>query len=120
MEEQRLRGEGLKQAKILEAEGLAFALERVGRVAQTEHGQRALQYMFGKEYVAYMSALGSKNNTTIFMPQDVGDISAVLAKGLSLLNSGSFGAPVRPGGNAHTSHAPVASHEQQHQQQQQR
>ncbi len=48
MEEQRLRAEGLKQAKILEAEGLAFALERVGQAAQTEQGQRALQYMFGK------------------------------------------------------------------------
>lgn len=40
--------QGLKQAKILEAEGIAAALERIGKVAETEQGQLALRYMFGK------------------------------------------------------------------------
>lgn len=90
MEEQRLRAEGLKQAKILEAEGIAYALERVGKVAETEAGQRALQFMFAKEYVQYMSSLGAQGNSTIFMPTDVGDLTSVLAKGLGLLHSNAF------------------------------
>lgn len=37
-----------------------------------------------------MSALGSKSNSTIFLNQDVGDLSSVLAKGLGLLGSNAF------------------------------
>ncbi len=47
-EQQVLRAQGLKQAKILEAEGIAFALEKIGKATQTENGQRALQFLFGR------------------------------------------------------------------------
>ena len=87
MEEARLRAEGMKRARELEAEGTAYALQRIGQAAQTEEGQRALQYLFGKEYVSYMAALGSKSTSTVFLGQDVGDISSVLAKGMGVFQA---------------------------------
>jgi hypothetical protein len=65
-------------------------LEQIGKAAATEHGQRALQFMFGQDYVKYMSRLGSKSNSTVFLGNDVGDLSNVLAKGLGLFNSNAF------------------------------
>ncbi len=96
-EQQVLRAEGLRKAKMLEAEGVAYALEKIGQVTATEEGQRALQFTFGTEYVKYMSHLGSKSNSTIFLSQDVGDMSSLLAKGLSLLGSNAFNHPAKIG-----------------------
>lgn len=47
-QQQILRAQGLKEAKILEAEGIAIALEKIGQATQTESGQRALQFLFGR------------------------------------------------------------------------
>ena len=115
-EQQVLRAEGLRKAKMLEAEGIAFALEKIGRATESESGQRALQFLFGSEYVKYMSALGSKSNSTIFLGQDVGDMSAMLAKGLSLMGSNAFRGPVttttssNDSSSSHTAHSSPSFH----------
>lgn len=55
-QQQILRAQGLKEAKILEAEGIAIALEKIGRATQTESGQRALQFLFGRFWVLVFSS----------------------------------------------------------------
>ena len=89
-EQQVLRAEGLKKAKMLEAEATAFAIETIGKAAKSPEGERAMRYVFGVEYTKYMSELGSKSNSTIFLGNDLSDLSATLAKGVGLLSTDAF------------------------------
>lgn len=48
-----------------------------------------MQFLFGKHYVEYLGKLG-ESKSTIFLGQDLGDLSSVITKGLGLMQSNVF------------------------------
>ena len=94
---QVLAAEGEKLEQILQAEGeakaimqvavaKAEALETIGNVAKTEHGQKAIQLDLATKAILAKEAI-AKESTIVLLPDNATDASSMVAQAMSIIGT---------------------------------
>ena len=78
-----LLAEARRDQQILEAEGHAEALERVATALAKPGGKDAMSFYLAESYMRMVGA-GLHETSTVFIPEDIGDVSQVIAKGMGV------------------------------------
>eukprot|EP00457_Paulinella_chromatophora_P010100 gb/GEZN01010189.1/.p1 GENE.gb/GEZN01010189.1/~~gb/GEZN01010189.1/.p1 ORF type:complete len:363 (+),score=60.00 gb/GEZN01010189.1/:60-1148(+) len=81
-----LRAEGLAQATILQAEATALSIKKVADVAKTRAGQKAVALRVADQYITAWGNV-AKKGTTVLLPSNVGDPSAMIAQALGMYDA---------------------------------
>ncbi len=84
--EQILRAEGEAQAIIAVAEAQARALEMVGRVADTQEGQKAIQLELAGKAIEAKQAI-AKDSTVVLLPESNTDAASVVAEAITIIST---------------------------------
>ncbi|MDN4503997.1 paraslipin [Alteromonadaceae bacterium BrNp21-10] len=85
-EQQILRSEGEATAILRVAEARAEALEKVGNVAKTEVGQKAIQLDLATLAIEAKKAI-AKESSIVLLPDSATDVSSVVAQATSIINA---------------------------------
>ncbi|WP_438862860.1 SPFH domain-containing protein [Neptunicella sp.] len=85
-EQQILKAEGEATAILRVAEARAEALEKVGNVAKTEEGQKAIQLDLATLAIEAKQAI-AKESSVVLLPDSATDISSVVAQATSIVNT---------------------------------
>lgn len=83
--EQILRAEGEAKAIIAVADASAQALETVGRVANTDEGQKAIQLNLATSAIEARHAI-AKDSTVVLLPDDSSNAATVVAEAMTIIN----------------------------------
>jgi regulator of protease activity HflC (stomatin/prohibitin superfamily) len=83
--EQILRAEGEAKAIIAVADAKAQALETVGRVANTDEGQKAIQLDLATSAIEAKHAI-AKDSTVVLLPDDSSNAATVVAEAMTIIN----------------------------------
>ncbi|MDH5472340.1 MAG: paraslipin [Gammaproteobacteria bacterium] len=84
--EQILRAEGEAQAIIAVADARAKALETVGKVANTEQGQKAIQLDLAVKAIEAKHAI-AKDSTVVLLPENNSNAASVVAEAMTIINT---------------------------------
>ncbi len=84
--EQILQAEGEAQAIIAVAEAKAKALETVGRVADTNEGQKAIQLELADKAIAAKEAI-AKESSVVLLPDNQSSASTIVAEAMTIINT---------------------------------
>ncbi len=84
--EQILKAEGEAQAILAVADAQAKALKTVGDAANTEEGQKAIQLDLATKAIEAKHAI-AKESSVVLLPDSSTDASALVAQGMSIINS---------------------------------
>ncbi len=84
--EQILKAEGEAQAILAVADAQAKALKTVGDAANTEEGQKAIQLDLATKAIEAKHAI-AKESSVVLLPDSATDASALVAQGMSIINS---------------------------------
>lgn len=84
--EQILKAEGEAKAIIAVANAQAEALKTIGDAANTEEGQKAIQLDLATKAIEAKHAI-AKESSVILLPDNATDASALVAQGMSIINS---------------------------------
>ncbi len=84
-EQQILRAEGEAQAIIRVAEAEANAIEKIGIVASTEEGQKAIQLDLAKGAIKAKESI-AKESSMVLLPDNATDIGSVVAQAMTIVN----------------------------------
>ena len=88
-----LAAEAKRAELILEAEGRAKALAIIGEALQHPRGVEAMNFVLAQSYVNSITA-GLGKSSTVFLQQDVTDVSKLMAQGMAILKTMSTQSPV--------------------------
>ncbi len=83
--EQILRAEGEAKAIVAVADANAQALETVGRVANTNEGQKAIQLDLATSAIEAKHAI-AKDSTVVLLPDDNSNAATVVAEAMTIIN----------------------------------
>lgn len=78
--------QGEAQAQLARAQAAAESIELMARALQLPGGKDAVSSRLAEDYIQAFSQLAKKGNTVI-MPENVGDVSSVVAKAWGVLQS---------------------------------
>jgi len=84
--EQILRAEGEAQAIIAVAEAKAKAIETIGKVADTEQGQKAIQLDLAGLAIEAKHAI-AKESSVVLLPENSTNASSMVAEAMTIINS---------------------------------
>jgi len=84
--EQILQAEGEAQAIIAVADAQAKALDTVGKVANTEEGQKAIQLNLADKAIEAKRAI-AKDSTVVLLPDDSSNAANVVAEAMTIINT---------------------------------
>ena len=84
--EQILRAEGEAQAIIAVADAQAKALDTVGKVANTEDGQKAIQLNLADKAIEAKRAI-AKDSTVVLLPDDSSNAANLVAEAMTIINT---------------------------------
>ena len=84
--EQILRAEGEAQAIIAVAEAKAKALETIGKVADTEEGQKAIQLELADKAIAAKEAI-AKESSVVLLPDQQSNATNIVAEAMTIINT---------------------------------
>jgi regulator of protease activity HflC (stomatin/prohibitin superfamily) len=84
--EQILRAQGEAQAIIAVAEAKAKALETIGKVADTEEGQKAIQLELADKAIAAKQAI-AKESSVVLLPDQQSSASSIVAEAMTIINA---------------------------------
>jgi regulator of protease activity HflC (stomatin/prohibitin superfamily) len=84
--EQILRAEGEAQAIVAVADAQAKALDTVGRVADTNEGQKAIQLDLANKAIEAKRAI-AKDSTVVLLPESGGNAASVVAEAMTIINT---------------------------------
>ncbi len=84
--EQILRAEGEAQAIIAVADAQAKALDTVGKVADTEEGQKAIQLNLADKAIDAKRAI-AKDSTVVLLPEGNSNAANVVAEAMTIINT---------------------------------
>ncbi|MCW8854449.1 MAG: paraslipin [Gammaproteobacteria bacterium] len=84
--EQILLAEGEAQAIIAVADARAQALETVGKVADTEQGQKAIQLDLAVKAIEAKHAI-AKDSTVVLLPENSSNAANVVAEAMTIINT---------------------------------
>jgi regulator of protease activity HflC (stomatin/prohibitin superfamily) len=84
--EQILRAEGEAQAIIAVADAQAKALDTVGKVANTEEGQKAIQLDLADKAIEAKRAI-AKDSTVVLLPDGKSNAANVVAEAMTIINT---------------------------------
>jgi regulator of protease activity HflC (stomatin/prohibitin superfamily) len=84
--EQILRAEGEAQAIIAVADAQAKALDTVGKVANTEEGQKAIQLDLADKAIEAKRAI-AKDSTVVLLPESNSNAANVVAEAMTIINT---------------------------------
>ena len=84
--EQILRAEGEAQAIIAVADAQAKALEKVGQVANTAEGQKAIQLDLAEKAIEAKHAI-AKDSTVVLLPDGGSNAASVVAEAMTIINT---------------------------------
>jgi len=84
--EQILRAEGEAQAIIAVAEAKAKAIETIGKVADTEEGQKAIQLDLAGQAIEAKHAI-AKESTVVLLPENSAGASSMVAEAMTIINT---------------------------------
>jgi regulator of protease activity HflC (stomatin/prohibitin superfamily) len=84
--EQILRAEGEAQAIIAVADAQAKALETVGKVANTDEGQKAVQLELADKAISAKHAI-AKDSTVVLLPDDNSNAASIVAEAMTIINT---------------------------------
>ena len=85
-EEQVLRAQGEAQAILAVAEAQAEAIRKIGEVANTESGQKAIQLDLATKAIEAKAAI-AKESSVILLPDSGTDAAAMVAQAASIINT---------------------------------
>eukprot|EP00455_Lapot_gusevi_P016504 TRINITY_DN1851_c0_g1_i2.p1 TRINITY_DN1851_c0_g1~~TRINITY_DN1851_c0_g1_i2.p1 ORF type:complete len:248 (+),score=98.96 TRINITY_DN1851_c0_g1_i2:32-745(+) len=77
---------GHAEATVLHAKAAAQSILHIARAIATREGTTAMQYELAQKYFESLQHLGKKSNT-IFMPNNLGDATSMLAQGMTILRN---------------------------------
>jgi len=84
--EQILRAEGEAQAIIAVADAKAKAIETIGKVANTEQGQKAIQLDLAGQAIEAKHAI-AKESSVVLLPENATNASSMVAEAMTIINS---------------------------------
>ena len=84
--EQILRAEGEAQAIIAVADAQAKALDTVGKVANTEEGQKAIQLDLADKAIEAKRAI-AKDSTVVLLPESNSNAANVVTEAMTIINT---------------------------------
>jgi len=84
--EQILRAEGEAQAIIAVADAKARAIETIGRVANTEAGQKAIQLDLADKAIEARHAI-AKESSVVLLPDNQSNASSIVAEAMTIINT---------------------------------
>ena len=84
--EQILRAEGEAQAIIAVANAKAQAIETIGKVADTEEGQKAIQLDLAGQAIEAKQAI-AKESSIVLLPDNQSSASSIVAEAMTIINS---------------------------------
>lgn len=84
--EQILRAEGEAQAIIAVANAKAQAIETIGKVANTEEGQKAIQLELAGKAIEAKHAI-AKESSVVLLPENQSNASAIVAEAMTIINT---------------------------------
>jgi len=84
--EQILRAEGEAQAIIAVADAKAKAIETIGKVADTEQGQKAIQLDLAGQAIEAKHAI-AKESSVVLLPENNTSASNIVAEAMTIINS---------------------------------
>ena len=84
--EQILRAEGEAQAILAVAEAQAEALRKVGEVANTKEGQKAVQLDLGTKAIAAKAAI-AKESSVVLLPDSGTEAATIVAQAMSIIQT---------------------------------
>jgi len=84
--EQILRAEGEAQAIIAVADAKAKAIETIGKVANTEQGQKAIQLDLAGQAIEAKHAI-AKESSVVLLPENNTSASSMVAEAMTIINT---------------------------------
>jgi len=84
--EQILRAEGEAQAIIAVADAKAKAIETIGKVANTEEGQKAIQLDLASQAIEAKHAI-AKESSVVLLPENQSNASSMVAEAMTIINT---------------------------------
>jgi len=84
--EQILRAEGEAQAIIAVADAKAKAIETIGKVADTEEGQKAIQLDLAGLAIEAKHAI-AKESSVVLLPENQSSASSIVAEAMTIINT---------------------------------
>lgn len=84
--EQILRAEGEAQAIIAVADAKAKAIETIGKVANTEEGQKAIQLELAGQAIEAKHAI-AKESSVVLLPENQSNASSIVAEAMTIINT---------------------------------
>ena len=84
--EQILRAEGEAQAIIAVADAKAKAIETIGKVADTEQGQKAIQLDLAGQAIEAKHAI-AKESSVVLLPENNTSASSMVAEAMTIINT---------------------------------
>ncbi|MCW8933853.1 MAG: paraslipin [Gammaproteobacteria bacterium] len=84
--EQILRAEGEAQAIIAVAEAKAKAIDTIGKVANTEEGQKAIQLDLAGQAIEAKHAI-AKESSVVLLPENQSNASSMVAEAMTIINT---------------------------------
>ena len=84
--EQILQAEGEAKAIIAVADAQAKALETVGKVADTNEGQKAIQLDLAVKAIEAKHAI-AKDSTVVLLPENSSNASSIVAEAMTIINT---------------------------------
>jgi len=84
--EQILRAEGEAQAIIAVADAKAKAIETIGKVADTEEGQKAIQLDLASQAIEAKQAI-AKESSVVLLPENSTGASSMVAEAMTIINT---------------------------------
>jgi len=84
--EQILRAEGEAKAIIAVADAKAQAIETIGKVADTEQGQKAIQLELAGKAIEAKHAI-AKESSVVLLPENQSNASSIVAEAMTIINS---------------------------------
>jgi len=84
--EQILRAEGEAQAIIAVAEAKASAIQTIGKVADTDEGQKAIQLELAGQAIEAKQAI-AKESSVVLLPENSTNASSMVAEAMTIINT---------------------------------
>ncbi len=84
--EQILRAEGEAQAIVAVADAKAKAIETIGKVADTEEGQKAIQLDLAGQAIEAKRAI-AKESSVVLLPESATGASSMVAEAMTIINT---------------------------------
>lgn len=84
--EQILRAEGEAQAIIAVADAKAKAIETIGKIANTDNGQKAIQLDLAVKAIEAKHAI-AKESSIVLLPENSSNASSMVAEAMTIINS---------------------------------